>query len=278
MSELRHLSYSSVNTYLLCGHAWRLHYLEKKRYPVAPALPFGSAFHKTVQQYIEQKAHDGLKDMALDLGGSTEGDLTSHDIIAQIWHNKWAVQCKQRIDWESGADTPTTMGALGAKMLAAPRILSVIDEIAAGYGGPNCYMERRIELHIEGVPIPIIGYIDIMPNDGIPIDLKTAGRMWQAGKAQKETQPLFYIAGLSQMGQPVPGNAFRYAIFTKSPKNPYGKMFECQYAFADLFWLYDLIKGVWRGIDAEVFPMNPTGWKCSPKYCQFWGECRGKYG
>lgn len=257
MAELQHLSYSSINTYLLCGHAWKLHYIDRIRKPVAPALPFGSAFHETVQEYIDRKSTD-----------------SSDTPIEQIWHNRWARQCEQKIDWNT--ETPATMGALGANMLAAPKILSVIDDMAANYGGPNCYMERKITLNVEGVPIPIIGYIDIMLNDGIPIDLKTAGKMWPADKAQDEIQPLFYLAGLNQMGEPVPGNRFRYAIFTKSAKNPYGKVFECEYQYADMFWLYDLISEAWRGIDAKVFPMNPNSWKCNPKYCEYWGECRGK--
>jgi hypothetical protein len=38
-----------------------------------------------------------------------------------------------------------------------------------------------------------------------------------------------------------------------------------------------MIQAAWRGIEAGVYPMNPSTWKCSPKYCEYWPLCRGRY-
>jgi len=53
---IKHLSYSSIQTYLLCPRAWRYRYVEKVQAPVAAVLPFGSAFHNAVEGYIREKA------------------------------------------------------------------------------------------------------------------------------------------------------------------------------------------------------------------------------
>ena len=31
-------------------------------------------------------------------------------------------------------------------------------------------------------------------------------------------------------------------------------------------------------IEAGVYPLNPTGWKCAPGYCEYWTRCRGRAG
>ena len=36
------------------------------------------------------------------------------------------------------------------------------------------------------------------------------------------------------------------------------------------------IQKVWKGIEAGVFPENPSTWKCNPRYCEYWPICRGK--
>ena len=74
MPDLNHLSYSSISTYLLCGNAWRLRYLERVAAPVSVALPMGSAFHGVIEFYIKAE---------------TEPDDTQLlDIAATLWREQ----------------------------------------------------------------------------------------------------------------------------------------------------------------------------------------------
>jgi hypothetical protein len=43
----------------------------------------------------------------------------------------------------------------------------------------------------------------------------------------------------------------------------------------DIFWLFNLIGDVWKSMKAENFVPNPTSWKCSKNYCEFYRLCKG---
>jgi len=139
-------------------------------------------------------------------------------------------------------------------------------------------IEKYVTLGIPGVPVPIVGYIDVIEKDGVPVDLKTSARAWGRGKAQDELQPLFYLAALNQsLGFSLnPELKFRHYVFTKA-KSPKVQIWETQRTIDELFWLFTLIREVWQGIERGVFPPSGVGsWKCSAKWCEYWHLCRGK--
>ncbi len=260
MPDLNHLSYSSISTYLLCGNAWRLRYLERVAAPVSVALPMGSAFHGVIESYIKAE---------------TEPDDTQLlDIAATSWREQ--MERDNDIDW--GDDTPEQAANTLQRMVKAAPVRDLFRTLRANYdpNNPVCAIEKRVELKVPGVPIPVIGYIDFIGNDGIPGDFKTAARMWTSNKADGELQPLFYLAALNQAGQEVPGWRFRHHVVTKTQR-PDAKTFEVAHKPSEMFWLFELITAAWRGIEAGVFPLNPSTWKCGPKYCEYFGQCRGKY-
>lgn len=253
MPSIEHLSYSSVSSYLLCGHSWKLHYLDKVSTPTATALVFGSAVH-----------------------GALENHLRSGEPLDAAWSRAWGQQLERnaKIDW--GADTPEGMQADGARILGAKKVQVGIAEIAANYDRDQGILEKRVELSVPGVSVPIIGYIDVITRDGIPGDFKTAARMWSDSKADDDLQSLFYLAALNQEGIKVPDWAFRHYVISKTA-NPDMRTFEVQHSPAQIVWLFEVIQRVWQAIEAGVFPMVPGGWKCGPKYCDYWSLCRGRY-
>lgn len=265
---IRHLSYSSVNAYLYCAKSWEFRYVIKPDVPVSSDLPFGRAIHEAVQTYMAARAlhTDQVKQL--------------REFWQPIWLDTLREQ-KQRVEWKKPLDYYTE---LGERMLSTPEIvqainaiqpLVVVDAIAAE-PEEQLIMERPVALNVPGVPVPVVGYIDMIAADGVPIDFKTAGRAWSRGKEDTEIQPDFYLAALNQEGYDLnPGLAFRYYIFTKT-KNPKVQVLETRRDFAQLFWMTQVIGEVWRAIEAGAFPPNPTGWKCSPKYCEYYPLCRGK--
>jgi len=264
-----HLSYSSINTYHLCPNAWKKRYIDKVRTPTATALVFGSAFHATVEAYIEAKA-------------------TGQDAdLATLWPEKWAAKLERErsIDW--GDDDPDDMQALGLRMCGKLDVsgggknrtetaTEFLGKIVPRMNGGKPEIERKVSLSVPGVPVPVIGYIDIVTADGVPADFKTASRAWYANKAHDELQPTFYLAALAQMGEPVPDGKFRYYVFTKT-KSPKAQILETERTPGQMLWLFELIRETWQAIEAGVFPSNPTGWKCSEKYCDYWPMCRGRF-
>lgn len=252
MSELDHLSYSSISSYLSCPAAWEFKYVKKAPTFATPELIFGTAFHETVQGYLQG-----------------QGELLS------IWPGRFEKACQESrtpIVW--GADTSEQYHNEGIRMLGHAAITEGIESIKAQYKqGP---IEREVKLSVPGVPVPIIGYIDVMLEGGTPGDFKTSSRAWTADRAQSETQTLFYLAALNQVGETAPGWTFKHFIFVKT-KTPQFQVFEHKHNPGEVFWLFGMIRKVWEGIQAEIFPENPGSWRCSPAYCDFWSKCRGRY-
>lgn len=253
-----YLSYSSISKYLNCGENWRRHYIAKEPTMSTPALVFGSAFHATMENYIEHRAKE----------------TTIPDMQA-LWHRNWAskMETEKNVDW--GAELPADHYEDGKRIFAHKDVLALADGIRPKVDDAGIFMERKITLNVPGVSIPIVGYIDIMTADGVPGDFKTSSSVWSDQKAKDELQPIFYLAALSQAGINVPKLAFRHYVITKA-KTPKVQIIEHHHTWNEIFWLFELIKSVWTGIEREVYPLNPGSWLCSPKYCSFYSRCKGR--
>lgn len=264
MLPVERLSYSSINTYLLCPKSWEWCYIVKPRVPVSVNLPFGTAFHKTVQGHI----------VALAEGREIKS-------LAELWPDCWHGALNEKrnrdnIKWDKPFDY---YNDLGKRMLCAPDVVAAIEGIEVMTTlapAETALTEYKVEFHVPSVSVPIVGYIDLIGRDGVPVDLKTAGRKWSGGKEHSEIQPNFYLLGLNQEGYDLnPSLEFRYIIFTKT-KSPVCQVLETSRTWGQLLWTMNLIRETWEAIQAGVFPCNPTGWKCSEKYCGYWPLCRGK--
>jgi len=250
-----HLSYSSISTYLMCPRSWRFRYLDKMEAPTSPALVFGSAFHEAVEEYIV----------------TPRGPLPEH------WSQCWREQLQDRDNIAWGKDSAESLHDLGYAMLSEPGVQGVIEAIrpATNKDG-KILIEEKIELRVPGVPVPIIGYIDVIEEGGVPADFKTSARSWGQNRAHEELQATFYLAALNQMQTPLNHEMrFRYYVFVKNAKRPQVEIRDTQRTAADLFWLFGLVRDVWGAIEAGAFPPNPNTWKCSPKWCEYWEACRG---
>ncbi len=250
MPEPAHLSYSSISSYLLCGEAWRRRYVAGEQAPVSDNLVLGSAFHGAVESYLK-----GAPDLEA--------------AFVQSWGQQ--LERNQNIAWESGVPEPTH--DTGLRMVRAKPVKKLLDEVRQNFDAEHGLIERRVELHVPGVPVPIIGYIDIVTKDGIPGDFKTAARMWADGKAEEEMQPLVYLAALNQEGINSHAWHFRHYVFSKG-QSPSAKVFEVVHKPAEMLWMFSVIKSAWEGIRAGVFIKNPSTWKCVPKFCEYYASCR----
>ena len=268
IEQIDHLSYSSITTYQMCPRSWRFHYLERVQTPTSPALIFGSAFHDAIEGYL--------------------GTGKNQNPLVEFWKQSWMLQLERNaengINW--GRDSEESMADLGVKMFSDPDTIALVDSLkplVLEDQEPQVQIERRIELQVPGVPVPIVGYIDLIEADGVVCDFKTSARSWDQKKADFELQPIFYLAALNQAGYlktfgglppKLHGWPFRHYCFIKT-KKPQVQIWESYRTIGQMFWLFGLIKETWEAINAGAFPPNTTTFKCSPKYCEYWGICRG---
>lgn len=249
---IEHLSYSSINTFLSCPEHWQRKYLLRQPTDTTPELVFGTAVHQAIEQHLSDGA-----------------PLLDH------WHLAWQRATEgQTIVW--GVDTPEHHFNEGIRILGDSRIRATLGALTVDRDDQGPRIERQVTLRVPGVPIPVIGYVDLVTADKVPGDIKTAGRAWTADRARNELQSLFYLAAFNQTGIPTPEWKFRHYVITKT-KNPTITVFEHKHHPGELMFLFDLIGRVWRAIERESFPLNPTGWLCDPKFCAFYASCRGRY-
>lgn len=250
--ELQHLSYSSITMFLDCPEAWYRKYIAKESTFSTPNLVFGSAFHGTIEDHI---------------GG--KGDLVS------LWSQNWEKHAHgENIQW--GLDTPEQHFNEGIRMFGNQGIVDSIKSIKPAIDNDGPKIERKVELKVPGVPIPVIGYIDCILANGMPADFKTSKASWSDAKASDSLQSLFYLAALNQSGDNSHNWAFTHFVFVKT-KEPKFQRLEHHHKPSELFFLFEIISRVWKAIEKEDFMINPTGWRCSPVYCDFYSKCRGRY-
>jgi hypothetical protein len=258
--------------YLDCGRRWQGHYRQDLKAPVGEALFFGTQAHAAMEAFV------------------ADNTVKMEDIWTAGWQKALHTPAFKQIIWD---ETPSKSYEMGLNMLRSQEVIDVLSTIKPGKyiktlriddalaeGGvreeqievPS--IEREIHWTLSDMP-DIIGYIDCIQDDGVPVDFKTAGKMWAANKAGKEIQPLFYLAALEQLGEHDHNFRFRHVVVTKA-KTPRIEIFEEQRSPVELEYMEAVVRGVWNGISNAVFVPNPTSWLCDPQYCGAYYVCVGK--
>ena len=56
------ISYSQLSMFLKCPHSWKLKYIDRIKFDsISIHLPFGNAFHETMQEYVESYLNDTIE-------------------------------------------------------------------------------------------------------------------------------------------------------------------------------------------------------------------------
>ncbi len=252
-----HLSYSSINSYLMCPRSWKYHYLDKLPVKTSTALVFGSAFHGAIEEHIKMR------------------EASQRCSLTERWSWNWAKQLRENGEIAWGSESKEEIFNQGVVMLSNGDVRAVIDSLKPMIVDQRVYIEQQVSLNVPSVPVNVIGYIDIITEDGIPGDFKTSSRRWDDGKAANELQPVFYLAALNQAGFPGnPERKFRHYVFVKT-KRPQAQVIETRRGAAELLNVLQVTRDVWAGISAGNFPQNFRTWKCNPRWCEYFSTCRG---
>lgn len=259
--QLDHLSHSSVALYAECGRAWKARYVEGLRSPTTPPLLIGSVFDATVESYLRDRARGVQPANLLALFSATWKEKTTGDEAAQI-------------DWKG--ELPEKLENEGAKLAGFAGTKALLDRLQLLTDETGPALQRRIELRVPGVPIPAIGFLDLVEADGVPGDFKTAARAWPEGKARHEIQPRLYLAALLQAGyRPADGRLrFRHYVWTKTRETKIQEI-ETEYTATEVMVAVEMVENAWRGISAGVFMPNPRAMYCGAE-CAAWRDCMGR--
>jgi hypothetical protein len=278
---MRHLSNSSYTRFLLCPEDWRRHYLLGQRTPPSGAMFLGGrvddaicTYYRRILEHQEQLAPDQVK-----------------DAYREHWQRELAAeQDKLGIDWDPG------LGEAGVFEMGLQAIELTLAELVPRLGQPTA-VQRKLEFALApGLEWTIQCYLDLetlRPDEHgslhpAIVDYKIKGSPLSQQKADHDPQAGLYLAARWLEG--VPARDFSFAQIAKPGKQRKrmsasfitthrtagqlrGSLARIALAASQIAACYEQF-----GPDLPWGFADPSGWKCSRRYCSHWPACPGGYG
>lgn len=153
LNKRGHLSASQLTLFARCPEQYRRVYVLGERRPPAGALIFGSADHKAHELNFAQKISSGV-DLPVDDVKTAFAEAFDNEVEKAGGENE--------VEWEN--DKPGDLKDTGVALVAhytknvSPRIQPLA-------------VEEKFEIEIPGVPLKVIGYVDVRAVVGGPATL-----------------------------------------------------------------------------------------------------------
>jgi putative RecB family exonuclease len=257
-----HVSYSQINTYLLCPLKYRFAYVEgREPERVSAALPFGASLHRGLALFYREIM--------------TRQEKPPLEAVQEAFCALWEAAVNEgTILVFKEKESAESLKDMGTKML------SVVHDAV----NPNIQVlavEEPIHADLttesgEVLEPKLVGVVDLIlrePDGGYTVvDHKTASRRYTEDRIENDLQMASY-AYLVERGRFLPEGsnvAYRYDVLLKTKQAErveYTAILDAN----DIRRFAKLASVVLAGIDAGVFYPN-AGWTCAD--CGFLGICR----
>ena len=248
LSELRkapHLSSSSIGDYIECSLLYKFGRIDRLRPEYhSDALEFGSVIHLVLGDYYTEK-QQGIKLTLKQV----------HELFERYWGE--AAEGNETIKYSNGTDYKSYL-MQGKDLLTAWHNKLPDDNFKV------VATEEAFRFSIPGIPIPIIGAMDLVEQDDsslIITDFKTAGRAYSADEVDRNMQLTLYQLAAKANGYAGLDILLRFDCLIKTQKPKFEQYYTIRTEI-DEKRLIRKIHQVWEGISKQVFIPNDTSWKC----------------
>lgn len=246
-----YISVSQINSYLRCPAQYFFRYIRNIPSPPNRALTVGKVVHAANELNYRQKMNTGV-----DLPLADIQEYTAAQFESQIPLTEWNGE-----DPGQAKDEAIILASLYHTEVA-PAVMPVS-------------VELRVEVEFENAPYTLLGFIDLIDNDGYIRDTKTTGRTPGDDEAARSLQlTAYYLAYQYNFGQDPAGVKLDYLVATKKPK--YISL-EASRTQADVDRFLKIMGKVAEAIGAGHFYPNPTNFTCSEKSCAYWSICQKEF-
>jgi putative RecB family exonuclease len=255
-----HLSYSQLNTYIMCPLKYQFAYIDKITQDFVPAaLPFGGSIHEVLAAYYRSLKDAGIAP-ALD------------DLIA-IFETDWRLRLEsEEVVFDNGM-TPRKMEDTGIAILRCFYDTCTPGEIIA-VEAP--FRLRKLDpANGTPLPLPLVGVIDLVERDAsgriVAVDHKTAARKYTLDKVEQDLQLTIYSAALkrSRIVNGAPEVHVRLDVLLKT-KTPDLCLYESVRTDEHRRKMFKTVQAIANAIEQKLFYPNP-GWQCPS--CQYKTSC-----
>lgn len=253
---ISHVSPSSLSTFFSCGELYRRRYIEGEIIPPGIAAHVGRGFHSGAEHNHKQKLKSG-EDEPEDVICDAARDGYKKSVQDGIYlAPEEKDQAKKLLS--EGLDNTVSLARL-YRQAFAPQVV------------PE-YVEKRLWLDVEDLPVPVHGVLDVSCKGGWLLDMKTSGKKWTQDKADSNVglsvYPRLYRELTGQDPQSITVEVF------VSKKTPEHQTLHTPRTEADFQAFVLRAQQMVRMLQAGLFPpAEPGHWRCSPRWCGFWWSC-----
>jgi PD-(D/E)XK nuclease superfamily len=277
---LAHLSHSSYNRFILCPEDWRRRYILGEKTPPTGSMFLGrqvddaiSAYYQHLLDHGERLSLDQVKDAYWD--GWKAATETEREQLGIAWE----AELREESAFKLGLD---------AIDLSFTELIPQLGEPVA--------VQRRVEYQLApGLEWSVLCYLDLetrRPAAGevVPavVDYKVKATPLTQYKADHDFQPAVYLAG--RWLESDPAGQFCFAQIAKpgarrkeigaslittsrTTGQLRGALVRMAQAARQIVACYERF-----GPDTPWGFADPSGWKCSARYCEAWASCPGGAG
>lgn len=246
-----HISVSQINLYLLCPLKYRFTYVDKLPRPFKPiAFAFGSAIHSAVEWWHKKRM---------------EGKSPGWSEVAKIFGADLNAQKCDTLVFADG-QSESELLEKGKAMLAA-----YLKEYDGGHA-EAVELPFRVPLADqesgEVLDIPLDGFIDLVEEGHVVVDLKTAARAYSVFDVSQNLQLTAYSYAYEHLYGKRPKLRLDCLLKTAKPRL---ERIETERDQGDHVRFFHIAKAVSEAIRSEHFFPCP-GWQC--KDCEFYKPCQ----
>jgi len=253
-----HISYSQIQTYLICPQKYYYNYILRVPVEMEPeALVFGKHFHFAVSEFYRHWQKTGTK--------------ISLESLQEAFSEGWKEEPAD-IKFKNG-NTYDTLREQALSMLEifhAARAPKEVVAVESTFDIPLVDIETG-----EVLSQTLKGSFDLVERDDegdiVLVELKTSGRAYSPGQIEYSIQPSLYLYALWNLEFLEAGaeGKIRYDVIVKS-KQPKLQTLYTSRTSKQVQKAINLVKEVSRAIDLGVF-YRLQGWQCPD--CQFRTIC-----
>lgn len=233
---------------------WEFRYLRGEKIPPTAALTLGSSVDEAISTNLAQKIETG-------------SDLPEEEVLDTF--STQFDQRKSETEWKEDED-PGSQKDMGARLVA------VHHREAAPAIEPETVQEAFVLETTAGYDLE--GVIDHTEKGGVVVDTKTSRLPYDGNAVERSLQPTLYDFAYEQIrGEKARG--FRYDVLVKPTARMPARLqkVEGKVSACDREWMFETITQVHKAIQAGVAMPAPEGsWYCSPKWCGYWNQCKGR--
>lgn len=272
---LLHLSHSSVTKFWLCPESWRRYYICGERHAPTGSMFLGSRVDDAITLYYRRILE--------------HGERLSVDQVKDAFWDDWTAAAEREalgIAWEE------EMSEDRAVKLGLDAIDLSLRELVPRLGEPVAAQRKLEYVLAPGLEWSVQCYLDLetrRPDHGeqvaAVVDYKVKSSPLTEYKAAGEFQPSVYLAGRWLEGDPADEFCFaqiakpgpRRREMSASVVTTRRSTAQLRGALARIAQVASQIVACHErfGPDRPWGFADPTGWKCSRRYCEAWDGCPG---